>query len=267
LAHIRLLGLLLLLLAGCVMRGQQLEDLPTQAAINDLATAVYLTENAPPEGFRDSISFPEVDAGLTELAGWRYQVLLEFDGVFARTPRQTTWNANAEVWFNQLGTARRVTFSTSGDLTGQPEDTQYEAVRLGPDAFLVRDSTCLSNAEQDAQTAADLRAGELVGGVTHATPTSLRATLNGEEAWQYTFTASDLSLPSIRLSDEGQLILNGGELWVAPEHNAVVRFHVNLEVTNAIIFDRALPVTGQVIIRYDLYDIGVAPNITVPFGC
>jgi hypothetical protein len=97
--------------------------------------------------------------------------------------------------------------------------------------------------------------------------TSLRATLNGEEAWQYTFTASDLNLPSIRLSDEGQLILNGGELWVAPEHNAVVRFHVNLEVTNAILFDRALPVTGQVIIRYDLYDIGVAPNITVPFGC
>ena len=48
---------------------------------------------------------------------------------------------------------------------------------------------------------------------------------------------------------------------------AVVRFYVNLDVENAFIFDRQLPVTGQVILRYDLYDIGVVPNITVPFGC
>jgi hypothetical protein len=259
--------LALLLLAGCVIRGQQLEDLPTPANPEALATAIRLTENAPPEGYRESIAFPEVDAGLNELPGWRYVVYLEFDGTFARTPRETDASASAEVWFNQLGSARRVVVSTSGELLGREEDSQYEAVRLGPDAFLVRDSACLSNAGDDAQTAADLRAGQLVGGVTRATPTGLRATLNGEEAWQYTFTASDLNLPAIRLSDEGQLLLNGGEIWVAPENSAVVRFHVNLDVTNAVIFDRALPVTGHVIIRYDLYDIGVAPNITVPFGC
>jgi|FLYN01.1.fsa_nt_gi hypothetical protein len=260
--------LLLLLLANCTTRrGQQLDDLPTQATIDDLATATYLTENAPPEGFRGEVSFPEVDAGLNQLPGWRYVVYLEFNGAFARTPRETEATASAEVWFNQLGTARRVVVSTSGELIGREEDTQYEAVRLGPDAFLVRDNICLGNAGPDAQTAADLRAGQLVGGVNRATPTGLRATLNGEEAWQYAFTASDLNLPAIRLSDEGQLTLNGGEIWVAPEHNAVVRFYVNLEVTNAIIFDRQLPVTGQVIIRYDLYDIGVVPNITVPFGC
>jgi hypothetical protein len=252
---------------ACTGRGQQLEDLPTQASIEGAATAQFLTENAPPEGFRDEISFPEVDAGLNELAGWRYVVNLEFEGTFARTPRQTDATASAEVWFNQLGTARRVVVSTSGELIGQEEDAEYEAVRLGPDAFLVRDNACLTNASNDAQTAADLRAGELVGGVNRATPTSLRATLNGEEAWQYTFTASDLNLPAIRLSDEGQFTLTGGEIWVAPEHNAVVRFYVNLDVTNAIIFDRALPVDGSVIIRYDLFDIGVAPNITVPFGC
>lgn len=266
---ITLLGLaLLLLLAACTTRrGQQLEDLPTQASIEGAATAQFLTQNAPPEGFRDAIAFPEVDAGLNELSGWRYVVYLEFNGTFARTPRETSATASAEVWFNQLGTARRVVVSTSGELIGREEDTHYEAVRLGPDTFLVRDNACLSNAGEDAQTAADLRAGQLVGGVNRATPTSLNATLNGEQAWQYTFTASDLNLPAIRLSDEGQLTLNGGEIWVAPEHNAVVRFHVNLDVTNAIIFDRQLPVDGQVILRYDLYDIGVAPNITVPFGC
>jgi hypothetical protein len=34
-----------------------------------------------------------------------------------------------------------------------------------------------------------------------------------------------------------------------------------------VIFDRQLPVTGQVVMRYDLYEIGEAFNITVPFGC
>jgi len=256
------------MLASCsTQRGQTLEDLPTRADMVEAATAQFLTENAPPEGFRESVSFPEVDAGLNELPGWHYVVNLEFDGVFARTPRETTATASADVWFNQLGSARRVVVNTSGELIGRQENTQYEAVRLGPDAFLVQGNTCLSNAEQDAQTAANLRAGELVGGIQRATPTGLHATLNNEEAWQYTFSASDLNLPSIHLSDEGQLLLNGGELWVAPARNAVIRFYVNLNVTNAIIFDRQLPVTGTVIIRYDLFDIGVAPNITVPFGC
>jgi hypothetical protein len=258
---------LFVLLAACTPRGQQLEDLPTRAAMDDLATSQVMTQNAPPEGFRESVSFPEVDAGLNELEGWHYTVNLEFDGVFSRTTREISATASSEVWFNQLGSARRVVVNIPGELTGQDTDTQYEAVRLGPDAFLVRDNTCLSNAPDDAAVAADVRAGELVGGVQRATPTGLHATLNNEDSWQYTFTSADLNLPAIRLSDEGQILLTGGELWIAPEHNAVVRFYVNLEVTNAIIFERQLPVDGQVIIRYDLYEIGVAPNITVPFGC
>ncbi len=105
-----------------------------------------------------------------------------------------------------------------------------------------------------------------MGGVHRATPTGLRATLNGEEAWQYRFNQEDLNLPSIRLAENGTLAANG-ELWVAPEHNAVMRFYVNLDVENAFIFDRELPVSGQVIVRYDLYDVGVEPSLTVPFGC
>ncbi|MBZ0300114.1 MAG: hypothetical protein K8J31_10250, partial [Anaerolineae bacterium] len=92
------------------------------------------------------------------------------------------------------------------------------------------------------------------------------ATLNSQEAWQYQFATEDLNLPAIRLDDDGTLNATG-ELWVAPESNVVVRFYVNLDVENAFIFDRQLPVTGQVILRYDLYDIGDVPNITIPFGC
>lgn len=260
----RLLALILLLAACSGQRGQRLEDLPTPASFEGLATAQFLTQNAPPPGFEGPLTIPEVDANLDALPGWRYIVHLEFDGVFANTPRETDASANAEIWFRQIGSARRVLVSTAGELLVRA-DTAFEAVRLGTDAFLVRDGVCSGGA--DAATAAGLRAGTLVGGVNRAVFGGRRATLNGQEAWLYTFTTADLNLPSIRLTDEGAISLTGGELWFAPEHSAVVRFYVNLDVRNAIIFDRQLPVSGQVILRYDLYDIGIEPNITVPFGC
>jgi hypothetical protein len=260
-----ILPLLVMLTAACSgRRGQQLSDIPTLASPNEAATAQFMTENAPPPGYRESIAFPEIDSNLPDLDGWRYVVTLEFDGIFARTPRETSATARAEVWFNQLASARRVIVETSGELIGQEEDNSFEAVRLGPDAFLVRENIC--NTGADAETAADLRAGLLVGGVRRATPTGIRATLNGEEAWQYQFVTEDLNLPSIRLDETGTLGASG-EIWVAPEHDTVVRFYVNLDVENAYIFDRQLPVSGQVIVRYDLYDIDSAPNITIPFGC
>jgi hypothetical protein len=252
------------LISGCT-RGQQLGDIPTQAAFDSLATAQYFTENAPPPGFRESVSFPEVDANQNAMIGGHYVVQLEFNGVFARTPRQTTAHASAEVWFNQVGSSRRVVVQITGEMLGR-QDKNFEAVRLGPDPFLVQDNQCLTKGD-DANTAADLRAGTLVGGVTRATPTGRHATVNGEDSWEYIFTTPDLNLPSIHLADDGSVSMTSGELWVAPSQDAVVRFYVNLDVTNAIIFDRQLPVTGQVIIRYDLSDAGKTTNITVPFGC
>jgi hypothetical protein len=102
--------------------------------------------------------------------------------------------------------------------------------------------------------------------VNSAVPTGRRAVINGQESWEYAFFPHDLNLPSVRLGEDGQ-VSGQGELWVAPEHDTVIRFYVNLDVTDAYIFDRTLPVTGQVLLRYDLYDIGVVPNISVPFGC
>ena len=43
--------------------------------------------------------------------------------------------------------------TTSGELIGQTEDTSYEAVRLGPDAFLIKNGAC-SQGNTDAKTAA-----------------------------------------------------------------------------------------------------------------
>lgn len=239
-------------------------DLPTPASIEGLATANALTAVAPPEGFRESVSFPEVDANLQGLLGGRYLVTLEFNGVFTSTPRTTNAKATAEVWFNQSG-SRRVVVDITGELLGKT-DNAFEAVRLGTDSFMVLNKDCLSGGP-DAVTAAGLRAGTLVGGAKRAVPAGEKATLNGQEAYKYSFTSADLNLPSIKLSDGGSVEATSGELWVAPSLNAVIRFYVNLNVANAVIFDRALPVDGQVIVRYDLYDVGQTTNISVPNGC
>ncbi len=252
-----------LLLSSCT-RGQNIADIPTPASIESLGTANALTAVAPPEGFRDSVSFPDVDANLQKLLGGRYLVTLEFTGVFTSTPRTTNAKATAEVWFNQSG-SRRVVVDVTGELLGKT-DTNFEGVRLGNDSFMVLNKEC-ANTGADTVTAAGLRAGTLVGGVKKAIPAGEKATLNGQEAFKYNFTSSDLNLPSIKLSDSGTVEATGGELWVAPTLNAVIRFYVNLNVTNAIIFDRALPVDGQVILRYDLYDVGQITNIAVPNGC
>lgn len=257
-----------LLLAGCRgARGQDVNTLPTVVQdIDAFATQQIQTQNAPPVGFRESVRFPQIDANLSALPGWRYTVTLEFRGAFSQTPRETSALASAEVWFNQLASARRIVFSTSGELIGQDEAENWEAVRLGPDAFLVQDNTCMSNVEQDAATAADLSAGDLIGGVTRAVPVGQRAVLNGVEAYLYTFTPAEMALPTVEILDGGTLT-GSGELWVAPQHNAVMRYYATLDVTNARIFGRTLPVDGRVLIRYDLFEVGTAFNIAQPFGC
>jgi hypothetical protein len=260
--------MLLVMLTGCTLgqRNRDTATIPTPASIEGLATAQFLTDVAPPEGFREMIRFPEVDANHNELAGGRYVVELEFNGAFSNTPRPTTATARAEVWFNQLGSSRRVVVQTAGELLGRADNT-FEAVRLGPDSFLLQSGACIAEGV-DAATAAGLRAGTLVGGVVQAVPgMRLPATINGQEVWSYSFTAAELNLPNITIQEGGTLELDGGEIWVSPTHNTVIRFYLNLNVTRAIIFDRALPVDGQVIIRYDFFDIGQTTNISVPNGC
>lgn len=271
---IRLFSLLLvvMLLAACRERGKTLDDVPTRIpSVDALATADMLTANAPPPGYRESVSFPQVDDNLPRLESWRYEVLMAFDGVFAGTPRPVTGRTTAQVWFRQLGPTRRVVIEGEGELVAQEEGVVLEGVRLGSDTFLVRDNTCLGDAGGDAAVLADLRAGDLIGGVTEAIPAGAKGTINGEEVWRYDFTQEELVLPQIDLGDRGSIIAMSGELWVAPEHDAVIRFYLTLNVENAFVFNLddpdALPVTGTVTLRYDLYDIGVDPNITQPFGC
>lgn len=262
----RLLLLLILLLAGCRERQSGPPELPTQMDINARATEIILTQDAPPPGF-SQISVPRIDANLEALNGWRYTADVIFDGVFASTTRRASAETAVEVSYNRIASARRVQAQIESNLQQQAQPVQYEAVRLGPDAFLVRDGVCLDNADEDADVVANLSAGLLVGGVNVATSSGPPATINGERVWRYTFGTDDLLLPSIGLGEDGEVLSATGELWFSPEHNAVIRYYLDLDVENVTIFGNTAPVSGTVLMRYDVYDIGDEPNLSVPFGC
>lgn len=262
----RLICLLALLILGLAACRNDDVPLPTPMDINARATEIVLTQNAPPTGF-SSVSFPQIDDNLRLLPGWRYTAILRFDGVVARTTRQVQTLTQAEVQFNQVASARRVVVTLRNDLQPQANTVNYEAVRLGPDAFLVRDGICLSNAGEDAAVAADLSAGSLLGGVRQANNLPREAVINNEQVWQYALNFDELNLPAIEFTDESQLLDMRGELWVSPKHNAVIRYHLNLDVENVLLLGSSLPVSGAVIMRYDVVEIGDVPNISIPFGC
>lgn len=255
---------LLLIVAAC-QRDNNI--VPTLANPEAIATGFILTENAPPTGY-DMVSFPRIDANLEELAGWRYEMEFEFIGHFSRTPREANARTQATVSYQQLNSSRRVIAQIQQDLQGENEPLQYEGVRLGPDAFLVRDGVCLTNAGDDAAVVADLSAGDILGGVEIATTAAQKQVINGVQVWRYDFVLEALRLPNnVTFSDDSVILSLVHELWVAPEYDAVVRYYVTMEVENVIVNESPLPVSGSLIIRYDLYDIGIVPSINIPFGC
>jgi hypothetical protein len=256
--------LLLLTVSACEPNS---DIIPTFASPEAIATGFVLTENAPPSGY-DTVSFPRIDAHLEELSGWRYTMEFEFRGRFSGTPREANARTYATVTYQQLTSSRRVSAEVQQDLQGENAPVLYEGVRLGEDTFLVRDGACLSNAAADASAlVADLSAGDLIGGVNTATTAAQKQVINGEQVWRYDFALDALRLPNVTLNEQSRILSLVHELWVAPEHNVVIRYYVTMEVEDVIVFASPLPVSGTLIIRYDVTDIGDIPSINVPFGC
>lgn len=257
-------SLLLLWLAACQQTNPQV--IPTRAEPEAVATSIHLTENAPPPGF-DTVAFPRIDGNTEALSGWRYEMIFAFNGVFSRTTRETAVQTSATVTYNQVGSARRVIAQIDNDLETPADPLQLEAVRMGENAYLVREGNCILNAAEDAQLLADLSAGDLLGGVQRATTAAEIATINGTQVWRYDFTMDDLLLPNVGFREDSVILDLRKELWVSPEYDAVVRFYVTMEVENVTVFGSTLPVSGTVLLRYDLQEVGTPPNITIPFGC
>lgn len=263
----------ILLLSACGERGLTPDDLPTRIPpMEVVATNDHLTAIAPPSAIRESVAFPDIDDNLLFLSNWRSEASFIFAGTFAGTPRTVDAATHINTWYNQVGNRRRVVIEAEGTLFGDDPAPIREGVRLGGDTYLLIDNACYGEAEGDATDVADLRIGDVLGGVTYAVPAGEKAVLHGEDVWRYTFSEENTLVPIVRLGDNGAITAMQGELWVTYTDEAqpiVVRYYVNLQVENVVLrlFESSLPVSGVLQLRYDLFDIGIDPNITPPNGC
>lgn len=256
----------LVCLAACDPRPVTPPVLPTVASIDAAATALVLTQNAPPTGF-STVSFPRIDQTLPRLAGWRYEALFEFNGTYARTTRPVSARAELNAWYDQVGSARRIQANLETDLDADTPAVTYEGVQIGTDSFLVRSGQCERATSPEAQAAVTLSVGDLLGGVQTADSVGEKAVINNAQVWRYRLTPEALVLPSVTQSPESRFTNLRGELWVAPEANTVMRYYLTMDVESVTLFATQLPVTGTLTLQYDLYDIGIVPNISIPFGC
>ncbi len=261
-----IIGLLVIALGLAACREREvIVVLPTQIDIDAAATAAVLTREAPPSGF-EIVSFPQIDANINNLDFYRAEVSLAFDGTFARTPRLASAATSAIITVNSAQQAKRIESTFDNNLQEDTEPVQLDAVLLGEDTFVVRNGTCITNADQ-AELATQLSASAVLGGIQQAEAFGQRATLNGEPVWLYRFDAEDLVLPNVTQIDNSRIVGLSGELWVSPTTNTVIRYYLNLDVENVTLFGEALPVTGSLLMRYDLYLHEDSANISVPFGC
>lgn len=243
------------------------QPVPTQASVEGFQTAEFLTANAPPTGF-DEVSFALIDANLENIPYARYLVNVSFDGVYSDTRAPVQSNMRMEVWKNDLDAARHVIlrFSDDGVLSGAGGN--IDAVRISNTYFMLNPNGVCETGEATVAPLANLTAGQVIGGVSTAGPTWRREVINEQQAWQYGFAPTDISFPAFQTTVQtSALDPIGGEMWVAPQFGVVVRYTVELNVHRVILLFGNREVTGRVRYQYDVYDIGVEPNISVPNGC
>jgi hypothetical protein len=266
------LGAWVLFLTAILMGCQSdTSDDPLPTAITNLdmaATAIVLTENAPPQPYRERLRLESFEDGLERVEGWRYVVSAELTGNFTGTSRTAEGRTTAEVSYHQRTSARRVKLRAQGNLlTPEGGVVITEAVRIGQDVYLNAANGCHIVTNMDSAAVVNAGVGQLIGGVREAVPTGTKSIINGETVYRYAFLQEALNLASVQPRDGGRVSLMSQELWFAADKGALIRLYLTFDVDNVSVFGSQLPVTGQVILRYDLTDLGQDPNINIPFGC
>lgn len=265
-------GLLMLALVGVLIgcRPDTSND-PLPTAITNLdaaATAIVLTENAPPQPYRERLRLESFEDGLDRLEGWRYTVSAEFTGNFTGTSRAVEGRTTADVSYHQRTSARRVELRAEGNLLAPDGGVvETEAVKIGADVYLRSGNGCSIVTDTDAAAVVSAGVGQLIGGVREAVPSGTKGVINGETVYRYAFLQDALQLAAVQARDGGRVSLMSQELWFSADKGALIRLYLTFDVDNVSAFGSQLPVTGSIILRYDLTDLGLDPNISVPFGC
>lgn len=270
-SHAKMQRVGVILLALLITACDPPQPIPTASSIEMAGTAAFLTENAPPAGFNNGVRFVPIDANLEALPHWHYMLTVRFDGTFAGSTEPVSGVLTTSVYANAVSGERRVVLRAEGDAFALSQTRNVEGVRLGNDFFFVDQNNVCTRVTDDPnrRRAAELAAGDLIGGVKAAIHTNARKTENGVALWQYSFAANSVDLPLVVQTQGGSVTITSGEMWVAPSLNAVFDYALTLEIDSAIvpIIQGDKQLSGVISIRYQLIETGVPYAIPIPFGC
>jgi hypothetical protein len=254
--------------SAMVLVGCETPPVPTVASVEMALTADFLTQNAPPEGFRNGVDFSKIEANVNRIPHSHYVAELTFDGTYSDTGEPVTGSVRIEVLNNELSFERQVFLDISGinfvPLSSSSLEGRYEGVRLGNDYYVVDPNRVCSKVP--SSPVADLTASTLVGGVRRAVHTNARKEENGLALWEYNFFPSDVLPPPVQVAAGGGLRIASGSMWIAPTLNAVYSYDITFDADNVIIAN-SRQLSGQVRASYRLLEMGEPFNIPIPFGC
>ncbi len=269
------LSLIFVMLAGVISAcnaSSSQAPIPTVVDLTTLPTSIFLTDNAPPQGF-GVINADPIDVNLGAYQGWTYTITGHFAGTFDTTGETAEGQFLATVQANELGQTRRVVLEAEGAaFLLDAALLQLEGVRWSNDYYVVDINGRCTHDQQSGTAIADLGASQLIGGVSYAVPTGHRKDIAGIPAWQYTFAPDTVRLPALHQTADSAIIL-GADLWFSPDKNAVLVYEVSATVEHVYLLwaDQASgnTVSGTLYLRYELTvaELDVQPNISIPNGC
>lgn len=259
-----------ILLAACdrILGDDSEVVIPTIANLDfdQYQTALVFTANAPPSGF-ETIAFPEIDDNLLTVVQSRFEINVSFEGYDSLTSEPLTGFMRLRSWNDELNVSRHIQMEFVNDLFSGGS-SNLDIVRISNNYYMVdANGICTYDAAVIAEIA-NLRAGQLIGGVEFAQPTGNKEVINNVLAWQYGFDPQFINDPAVQLADESaELDFLTGEIWIDPTHNIAVRYAVEMNIHKATVLFGNRQVTGRLRYQYDVYDIGIMPNISIPNGC
>ncbi|MCS6872120.1 MAG: hypothetical protein RML95_09215 [Anaerolineae bacterium] len=261
----------LCLIACLLIVGCETQALPTQTTLEIAQTVAFMTQNAPPVGFDQGVRFAPIDRNLETLPHWHTQLTVRFEGFLAGSTQPISGTLSAEIFSNQISGERRVVLRAEGDAFALAEGRNVEGVRLGNTFYFVdQNGTCsVVTDDPNRRRVAELRVGDLIGGVRFAQHTYGRKTARNMALWQYGFLPSDVDLPLITPTQGGTISVLSGDLWIVPSLNAVADYTLTLRLESALvpIFQGNKQLSGTLTITYSLLESGTLYNIAIPFGC
>jgi hypothetical protein len=266
-----LVSIIALILTGCSVFSPSNDDnepLPTLVNPTIYPTDIFLTQNAPPDGF-GLISWNPIDIDLSDHPGWVYTMSGEFSGVFDTSGEAATGNFTALVQSDELGESRRVVLTVQGlAISTHEAQVEVEGVRISNSYYVVNNNDICTSGGEEASAIADLAASQIIGGVIDAVSTGHQQDMQGVHVWNYTFSPENVLMPSLRRNGDSVVDISA-DLWAAPSINVVVRYELLLNVQHVQVLWGEQPVSGTLHLLYELSlpDLDQLPNISIPHGC